>query len=65
YLIDKILFHAGTYEGLKHFTGMPVPDYQFWQQVAGNRLIAEQMDFNADEQHQLAVDNIDKLNQQQ
>jgi predicted ATPase len=62
YLIDKILFHAGVFEGVKQYIGMPAPNYELWSQIEGNRLVAEQLDFNAEEHQQKANANIEKLN---
>ena len=65
YLIDKILFHAGVHDGLKHFLGMPIPNYGLWEGLEGNRLIREQRAFDAEEQQQLAAENIAKMNGEQ
>lgn len=65
YLIDEILFHAGIHNGLKAFLNMPLPDYAYWTQVAGNRLIAEQLAFDAADEHQKGEENIAKFNAEQ
>lgn len=65
YLIDKILFHAGIHNRLKAFVGMPVANYEFWEGVEGNRLIAEQLAFNAEDEHQKGEENIAKFNTEQ
>ncbi|KAJ3879911.1 PIF1-like helicase-domain-containing protein, partial [Lentinula edodes] len=41
---------------------MPLPDYALWNTVLGNRLVAEQMAFDPQEQQQKAAENIAMLN---
>jgi len=66
YQIDKTLFHSNIVEGIQKFhPPMPIPNYEFWQQQQGNRLIIEQLAYNSDEQKQKAEVNIAKLNNEQ
>ena len=65
YLIDCMLkkLQAGT-NGLAAYRSMPRP-VQDWNQVLGNHLIAEQQDYDVDEQIQLAVTRVTTMNADQ
>lgn len=51
--------------GLKHFLRMPIPNYGLWEGLEGNQLICEQHAFDAEEQQQMAAENIAKMNGEQ
>ena len=60
YLIDNELNFLG--KTLKNIAGMPQPDYARWDELDGNRLIAEQRNYDVDEQRRMADEHILKLN---
>ena len=62
YLIDKSLQEAG--KSLNDFPPMPKPVGE-WAAMEGNRLIADQLAYDREEQRQKAEENIQKMNQEQ
>ena len=64
YLIDKLLCSSSGNRGLEHWPTMPQPQ-QNWAVEVGNRLIMEQLDYDAEEQTCLANERIPKLNDEQ
>jgi hypothetical protein len=62
YLIEEILQRSN--KSLRNWPMLPLPQ-QNWDDAMGNRLIAEQRDYNQEEQAQHAEDRIPRLNQEQ
>lgn len=62
HLINHLLQH--TNKSLKDYPPMPLPQMD-WQQMVGNRLIAEQKNYNLEEEQRLADERIPKLNEDQ
>jgi hypothetical protein len=62
YLIDQLLDQSGR--SLRDFPPMPLPQMN-WGQIVGNRLLAEQKDYDPEEQQRLADEYIAKLNADQ
>ncbi|KAJ6458454.1 hypothetical protein C8R45DRAFT_789696, partial [Mycena sanguinolenta] len=62
YLLDTILHGSG--KSLKDFPPMPLP-VENWAQLDENRLIAEQLAYNREEQRDLAQPRIAGLNAEQ
>ena len=60
--MDKILNQAG--KALADFRDMPQVTGD-WEQLVGNRFIAEQMDYNPETELAKAAENIAKLNPEQ
>ena len=62
YLIDVLLHNKNR--SLQDWPAMPLPQYN-WQAVVGNRLIAEQLSYDNEEQTGLANQRIPTLNNEQ
>ncbi|KAJ6587605.1 hypothetical protein DFH09DRAFT_883413, partial [Mycena vulgaris] len=62
YLLDDILH--GSAKSLRDFPPMPQP-VENWAQLDGNRLIAEQLAYDRDEQRNLAEPRIQAFNAEQ
>lgn len=59
YLINQMLHEAGT--SLENFPPMPIPEGN-WNLLFGNRLIAEQQNYNRQQEQELAVEDVNKMN---
>ena len=63
YLIDKDLTFIGL--SLSKFEEMPLPDFERWEILNANRLIAEQLAYDVEEQAAKANTRIAQLNEGQ
>lgn len=59
YLINQMLHEAGT--SLENFPPMPIPEGN-WNLLFGSRLIAEQQNYNRQQEQELAVEDVNKMN---
>ncbi|KAJ3759744.1 hypothetical protein F5878DRAFT_498569, partial [Lentinula raphanica] len=62
FLINTILLESGY--SLRNFGAMPLPQHD-WSKESENPLIAEQLDYNCDTEHQYALNRIPQLNPEQ